>query len=755
MAYTRLDEPVQGCKSKQPAPRAPSPDDCATRCAASLDEIRTDLIVWGKRLNELVQGPAQMLVQDSLQLLADQVCRIAVIGQVKAGKSSFVNALIRRPGLLPSDVNPWTTVVTKLHFNCSDAPAGTAAAFKFFEPDEWQVIAQGGGRVRELTERLVPGFQPATLSRHLEAMRLRAESRLGREFRKLLGTTHAFPTLEQTTLERYVCAGSDGVILKSGSGAGQYSDITKTADLYFDSNDFGFPTVMIDTPGTNDPFLVRDEITRRSLEGADFHIVVLTAQQPLSTADVALLRILRGLNKERIVVFVNRIDQLTNLPEDAEMVAERVRDGLQAELPGVDVPIVLGSALWANSSLLIDQIDPSSMLSPRVIEYARHVGGNDFDGLAAGALQISTDEMARLLLACSGIPQLGERLGQSILDSQASRTIGHIAANFCDLAGMGEMSTQDEIARVEQLVQMTSTSAESRAGEAERLSVEAGRARKLSADLEQTIQELERELSDLTRTECDALSHALKETIETFSRQECARLEEIMSHGKPVRSWRCDTAAIRQQLETEYVKRFRETENRILGAEHNIFPRLRRTIAQALPEAFQEQGVGAVQPPPLSTLSLSVLSKALVFDLDYPWWLAWWKGRLSAKDRLGELDRMIRQEFLPVVDELVGTAHRHLTDQIAATLLNANVICSGIVDALRTQSEWHAAKVQELLLINAGDSADMSDEHRRNLAELREWLQKWESVGKNLGDIRDRCHQLLGGDVPLQSSGSA
>jgi predicted GTPase len=90
-------------------------------------------MVWGQQLNKLVHGPAQMLAQDGQQVLADLVCRIAVIGQVKAGKSSFVNALIGVPGLLPADVNPWTTAVTKLHFNCSNAPEGVAAAFKFFD----------------------------------------------------------------------------------------------------------------------------------------------------------------------------------------------------------------------------------------------------------------------------------------------------------------------------------------------------------------------------------------------------------------------------------------------------------------------------------------------------------------------------------------------------------------------------------------------------------------------------------------------
>ena len=42
---------------------------------------------------------------------------ITMIGQVKAGKTTLVNALSGMPGLLPADVNPWTSVVTSLHFD--------------------------------------------------------------------------------------------------------------------------------------------------------------------------------------------------------------------------------------------------------------------------------------------------------------------------------------------------------------------------------------------------------------------------------------------------------------------------------------------------------------------------------------------------------------------------------------------------------------------------------------------------------------
>ena len=41
----------------------------------------------------------------------------------------------------------------------------------------------------------------------------------------------------------------------------------------------------------------------------------LTARQPLSRADLNLLRLLKGLSKDRIVVFVNKVDELEAIGE--------------------------------------------------------------------------------------------------------------------------------------------------------------------------------------------------------------------------------------------------------------------------------------------------------------------------------------------------------------------------------------------------------------------------------------------------------
>ena len=344
---------------------------------APLETVRVSLLGLVGRLGGLLGEYAAPLLEAAQRQLDERTCRIAVIGQIKAGKSTFINALARRPGLLPTDINPWTVVVTALHFRNGPTPPEHAAVFHLFSVDEWRELADGGGRLRELTERLVPGFQSDLLRAQLEVMRKRAERRLGPKFAELLGQCHRFQAVTPQILTDYVSAGDDNTWPGKRR---HYSDITRSADLYFNDGPFAFPITLIDTPGTNDPFLVRDEITRRSLENPDIYVFVVSACQPLSAADIAMLRLLNGLNKDRIVVFINRADQLPNLNDDAEAVKAAIEKRLRAELPSLNIPVVYGSAWLGNLRLQAEageipvMSQPTSQPAPSHDERAADAG---------------------------------------------------------------------------------------------------------------------------------------------------------------------------------------------------------------------------------------------------------------------------------------------------------------------------------------------------------------------------------------------
>ena len=294
----------------------------------SLEDIRSRLLGIAAALRRHSDEHTVPLLQESQRQLEQASCRIAVIGQVKAGKSTFINAMVEHPGLLPSDINPATAVVTSLHFRKTGALPEHAAVFRLFSSEEWSDLAEGGGSLRKLTERLVPGFKPELLRVQLEFLRKRAERRLGPHFHELLGQCHRFKELTPDLLAHYISAVDDYEETDS-SNRQWFSDITRTADLFFSDGPFSFPTTLIDTPGNNDPFLVRDEITRRSLDNADILVFVLSALQPLSTADISMLRLLNGLHKDRIIVFINRVDQLVDPVADGATIKAAVEQRLR------------------------------------------------------------------------------------------------------------------------------------------------------------------------------------------------------------------------------------------------------------------------------------------------------------------------------------------------------------------------------------------------------------------------------------------
>src|SRR5690606_5302383 len=114
----------------------------------------------------------------------------------------------------------------------------------------------------------------------------------------------------------------------------------------------------------NDPFLVRDEITRHTLEPAELYVVLLSARQPLSTAELATLRILRGLHRERILVFIDHVDELRDPAGEVRNIVSSVRQTLEREFPAVDIPVIAGSSQWAAQAMAPDQMDAGKGIAP-------------------------------------------------------------------------------------------------------------------------------------------------------------------------------------------------------------------------------------------------------------------------------------------------------------------------------------------------------------------------------------------------------
>ena len=228
--------------------------------------------------------------------------------------------------------------------------------------------------------------------------------------------------------------------------------ITKAAHLYFDLASFFYPTMVIDTPGINDPFLVRDEITRQNLERANVFVIVVTARQPLSNADLDLLRILRGLHKDNIVIFVNKSDELGEEAGHAEAIRDRIRVLMKKEFPGADIPIIMGSALWAEIALGDDIAEKRELAEAAGLDAPRAASP---EAQAAGFWLSSADVedtvLTEALLMRSGIGDLALAISELLRNGNIASSISYVAAVLAGIARNGEARALENIAVAETL----------------------------------------------------------------------------------------------------------------------------------------------------------------------------------------------------------------------------------------------------------------------------------------------------------------
>jgi signal recognition particle receptor subunit beta len=669
---------------------------------APLETARIALLDLIGRLDGLLGEHAAPLLDAARRQLDERSCRIAVIGQIKAGKSTFINALSRRPGLLPTDINPWTVVVTALHFRNGPTPPEHAAVFHLFSVDEWRELAEGGGRLRELTERLVPGFQSDLLRAQLEVMRKRAERRLGPKFAELLGQCHRYPTVTPQILADYVSAGDDD----SRPGKRRhYSDITRSADLYFNDGPFAFPLTLIDTPGTNDPFLVRDEITRRSLENPDIYVFVVSALQPLSAGDIAMLRLLNGLNKDRIVVFINRADQLPNLNSDAADVKAAIQKRLRAEFPSLNIPVVYGSA-WLGSLRLQAEAGelPAVVMperAPRAGQGAAPARPNGSTGAAPAATSgVEPSRSVPAMHMSSGMAEVSVAITRLMSTSSIAMLMRQIAVCLAELvriADVNEAAERQSIADLVEARRRETTELRRRVAEEENsLAAFEEHVKALHGSFE----EVEAHFKQVIATSSRILRNQLGGLVREFASQEADVLLQSLQEQPRQWAWRCDVIPLREQMEAAYLATFEQAARDIERVEQFLYPQLRLIVSSLLPNYRGDLLEVPAWPEGLLP-SVTPLGDKVTMDLGVKWWRRWFASRKLAKGRANHLRCLIEEDFLQIAEELVGEAGAHLSERVDYIMRRVNAISNGLRAGVERRTA-NLAREQELLT-GAGD----------------------------------------------------
>lgn len=550
--------------------------------------------------------------------IAEFAPNVTLVGQVKAGKSKLANVLAGWPGLLPSDVNPWTSVVTTLSINAKTEGAAPDAApgkarFTFFSRAEWDNLIHGGGRLGELADRAGAQDEMGAIRAQIEAMREKTKARLGSHFELLLGQEHSYGYIDAELVERYVCMGDDIELQAPGSKTGRFADITKSAEFALEVPQYDFALKLCDTPGVNDTFMMREQITMRSLRGSELCVVVLSAHQALTTVDIALMRIIANLESRQIILFVNRVDELANPAAQIDEIRAGIEQTLKSFNVATDVKIIFGSAMWGEAALIGDR-DVLSADSLAAL-----------DSYAAARPDLPVEAGWDAVWELSGVPTLLQAIGERVSDGAGKRFVEKVRRGALNLAS-----------------EANATIAARRPGvSTPSLALPEGN---ISPDvaMDALVKNYEAEVTAL----CAGLANDLRQRLEAaeagFVKRATDSLIHFLGQYGEQGTWQYDPTGLRVLQRSAYLSFARTLTSKANALYANAATHVQSVYGLVMNGASHtvriEPPLTPQVPPPVS------LGKTIALDLQSNWWRRWWQKRQGYEAYAKDYTRLIQTE---------------------------------------------------------------------------------------------------------------
>ncbi len=244
---------------------------------------------------------------------------IGIIGQVKAGKSSFLNAMFfDGKSLLPAAATPMTAALTILH-HTDEAEYFT---IHFYDQDDWSKIrnyAEEYEREKDKlkNKKITEGETQRSLSKDEIDMELAklgitlqssfelrelAKKIPNEELAELLGTKKRVEVKDRTALATQL-----GLYV---GAEGKYSAATKYIELHLNLESLRNITI-VDTPGLNDPILSRGRITEQYLAKCDAAFLLSYSGQFMGADDAQYFeKMLPSEGIRRIEVIASKFDSV-------------------------------------------------------------------------------------------------------------------------------------------------------------------------------------------------------------------------------------------------------------------------------------------------------------------------------------------------------------------------------------------------------------------------------------------------------------
>lgn len=290
--------------------------------------------------------PAKKLQADLASIAEEnRLLKIGIVGRIKAGKSSLLNALLfQGQSLLPTAATPMTAALTSLSHGET-----LAAEVEFFSDEDFANIEAKNREYETEQKRLYErylgemkrrSFRPSTASKAPEE---RAQSKADREMGRNTDLSAAYDQYTRMkkagwsnrnsgkkTLQFATLADLRSQLDEYVGAEGRYMPFTKSVHIRLPQENLK-DIEIVDTPGINDPVQSREERTREHLSQCDVVLIVSPAGQFMTTEDLNLMdRITskEGVRELRVVAAQADTQLYGSLKAESDGQLDRALDSL-------------------------------------------------------------------------------------------------------------------------------------------------------------------------------------------------------------------------------------------------------------------------------------------------------------------------------------------------------------------------------------------------------------------------------------------
>lgn len=272
--------------------------------AAKVEKLERDLAPFSNQVNldDLTKVRTNFLKKTEDFFRADRKLNIGVIGQVKAGKSSFLNTLLfEGKKVLPSAATPKTATLTKIEYGSENQ-----LQVEYYTAEEWAVLERNAQVDSPDSE-----FEAAR-----EIMRMAAVRGIFPADYIARGTeTFPFDTAQHLMEQLNDYVGENGT----------YTAMVKNVTIQLDRPELRDISV-VDTPGLNDAIASRTDRTRQFIGLCDVVFFLSRTSQFLDSNDIRLLTAqLPQKGVKELVMISSRFDNgLDDVILDADSITEAI-----------------------------------------------------------------------------------------------------------------------------------------------------------------------------------------------------------------------------------------------------------------------------------------------------------------------------------------------------------------------------------------------------------------------------------------------